>query len=594
MSVLNQDPDLNILIKSATFKNKSIEEFLITGYKFPRKSLSVLPAIYTFNFFNQKQVGAFFNSTILGVYLETIGFPENRMRYFFEKDLQKEFRKFATPWNRKFDEDIRNVNLSEIFVSLFSHLWHSKLPCYDLIGISGMEDNDSSFVKNCIWKGVSISCAALFKKVPTDRGMCCAFNSDMADTMYVDSLFSKTIMTLQALDKNWSFSSVDLPSWYIYSQEPRSKPGLTMGLQVTLDGHNDLLGAYSIDSPYDSFQAMVLPSGDFPLISQSGFRLQRGFHNLIALSATIIQADDSLRSIEPKNRGCLYPNERPLKLFQKYSQSNCIFECLLSEVQEKVKETLRFNTSCYPWYFPFVDDELQTCDPKTSNIFETLWQKSNRSCDFCMPDCNTNVYKYSLSQEPIRSCDDFNVGVSPLCNLQHRSNIYKPFLWGHQVSSQLGISNINARFISETSNNNIRNVTSMFGVGDIPIFTNTRTFYDAYNRDIATVSVFFPNPTVWMFTTTASSSWIAYISNVGGLLGLCIGISFSTVIELVWLVIRFCVEGNLRGKVKSMWQKLDNHEDESIESIDIEQAPSHEEPQSCSGDLNDQPNENKE
>lgn len=142
-----------------------------------------------------------------------------------------------------------------------------------------------------------------------------------------------------------------------------------MGLQVTLDAHTDLLDAFSIESNYDSFTVLVSPSGDFPLTNQRGFRVWRGHHTLVALTATIINADPSLRSIDPYLRGCMFPDEYQLKLYKNYSQANCLFECTLNYAQKVATSySAKTNNPCTPWYYPFIDGEQLTCDPYATKV----------------------------------------------------------------------------------------------------------------------------------------------------------------------------------------------------------------------------------
>jgi len=64
--------------------------------------------------------------------------------------------------------------------------------------------------------------------------------------------------------------------------------------------------------------------------------------------------------------------------------------------------------------------------------------------------------------------------------------------------------------------------------------------YDAYEKDIAVLRVFFDSSTVMQFSSQPMQSWIDYFSAVGGALGLCIGLSIITVIEVIWLCLRLC------------------------------------------------------
>jgi hypothetical protein len=62
--------------------------------------------------------------------------------------------------------------------------------------------------------------------------------------------------------------------------------------------------------------------------------------------------------------------------------------------------------------------------------------------------------------------------------------------------------------------------------------------YDAYQKDIAVLNVFFDSSTVMQFKSQPRQSWTDYFAAVGGALGLCIGLSVMTIIELIWLCLR--------------------------------------------------------
>ncbi len=122
--------------------------------------------------------------------------------------------------------------------------------------------------------------------------------------------------------------------------------GLKMGLSVMLDGHTDILEPYTIDSDFRSFEIVISSPGDFPLTFQKGFKIKSGHRNLVALSAIRIDADDTLRDIDPIDRGCLFGDETSSLVFHKrYSQANCFLECSLSVAQEKLKEVNNQNNS---------------------------------------------------------------------------------------------------------------------------------------------------------------------------------------------------------------------------------------------------------
>ena len=62
--------------------------------------------------------------------------------------------------------------------------------------------------------------------------------------------------------------------------------------------------------------------------------------------------------------------------------------------------------------------------------------------------------------------------------------------------------------------------------------------YDAYEKDIAILQIYFKSPTIIEYGTFPSQTWIDFFSSIGGLLGLCIGMSIVTFIEIFWLILQ--------------------------------------------------------
>ena len=56
------------------------------------------------------------------------------------------------------------------FPHLFRLLRHTSLPCLS------SEHNPAHMLLQCIWAGEEFECGKIFTPVPTDSGMCCAFN----------------------------------------------------------------------------------------------------------------------------------------------------------------------------------------------------------------------------------------------------------------------------------------------------------------------------------------------------------------------------------------------------------------------------------
>ena len=415
------------------------------------------------------------------------------------------------------------------FVTFFTFFWYSTLPCFDVKGITSEENGQGALLKYCIWKGKNLPCSSIFKKVTTDQGMCCAFNKEEADKIFVQSEYTEAMKKLQNYDQQNTFENSSVSDWYRAKNEPVSQPGFNLGLTVMLDAHTDLLADFTINSDFKGFLAAIIPKNDFPLTFQRGFEIKPGHINMVALTAIKIDADEDIQVIKPEDRNCLFSNEnRLMKLHQQYSQANCLFECALFTAQ---------NVSglfCTPWFFPFQDSKFKMCNPSKSKqlIHEMENGVSSDSCSHCLPDCNQVVYQKSVTNQQFRKCDEKNFGMSPLCNLKNLGVLSRPQIWGQTVLSQLNGSKLNTSNVQS----NVRYLYPTLLPNDI--FINSMREYDAFENDIAILSVFFESSTVLQYTTKQSRTWVDFISAVVGYGGLFIGFSIVTVFEIIGLLLK--------------------------------------------------------
>jgi len=80
------------------------------------------------------------------------------------------------------------------------------------------------------------------------QGMCCAFNKEDADKIFIDSKYTRILNKLETHEKKRAFDNASDPLWY--KDEPKSQAGRKLGLEVVIDAHNDLLTEFSISSDF--------------------------------------------------------------------------------------------------------------------------------------------------------------------------------------------------------------------------------------------------------------------------------------------------------------------------------------------------------
>ncbi len=151
-----------------------------------------------------------------------------------------------------------------------------------------------------------------------------------------------------------------------------------------------------------------------------------------------------------------------------------------------------------------------------------------------MTDCSKTMYEHMVTAIPFRRCDSSNFGVSQFCILKNKFML-RPNKFAAQIEKEYESNNEYPAFIS-ILDSSMRRFSRTIAKGDIfPL--NDKT-YDAYNKDIALVHIYFRKATVIQLGSSQSMSWVDFFSNVGGLLGLVLGMGIVSLIELVWLCLR--------------------------------------------------------
>jgi hypothetical protein len=432
----------------------------------------------------------------------------------------------------------KNTDQKTVLHNFLSIMWYSKLPCFDIRGLTSGKDGEKSILKLCQWKGKKVPCSAIFKKVATDKGVCCAFNKPKADQIFAKSTYTTIIERLENEEKMAAMDKITSPDFNLGESELVSQSGTKMGLTVMLDAHTDLLAEFSVNSDFKGFTATVLPPSSFPLLSQNEFEIKPGHINVFAMTAIKLDADEGIRNIEPFKRNCYFEDEvTRVTLFMNYSQANCLLECTLKYAQHILQMSSNNSQPCTPWFLPFIDNKSSMCDPwQKFEIFEIIAnQVPQNACSYCLPDCNRVIYQPIISTQEFRVCDEKNFGMTDLCSLT--SIEPKPQIWGDQVLDQLLESKIlnesNLKDQVMSSKRKIKNISL-----PEPMFTKLYRSYDAFEKDIAVLKVYFSSPIVMQYMTKESKTWFDFISTVGGNGGLFIGFSIVTILELAYAILR--------------------------------------------------------
>ena len=430
----------------------------------------------------------------------------------FDPVFQEDILINKTLMTNQIVDSITRLDMTSSYPALLSTFWNSGMPCTD--------SEDNAIMKYCEWKGLPVSCSAIFSTFPTDLGMCCTFNMRAAEQLFLGATYSNLIQNLQYLEKHKVQEQL--------LGNLTTEPGKHKGLIVVLDSHSDVLSASSIDVETKGFVGLITQGGNFPQKNLGGFDITSGHKHSVALSATIVKADDALQGVNTDSRNRSFEWENSLlRIYKYYTQSNCIFECNLFYVQDQLNQT------CTPWYFPTPENHPTICDPwQAVQIIEAMSNVPKDKCNRCLPDCESTILKGRISSAPLRKCQMNSLGRNLFCKRDVDTKLTLQFL------AELLEPAYRSRFdtLPYFFKNNYFSPERKFGIsllyGDI--FESTNKRYNALDQDIAEVEIFFETPYALELKRSCTMNWIDYFSNVGGIYGLVLGMGIISFIELFW------------------------------------------------------------
>ncbi|XP_055591069.1 pickpocket protein 28-like [Uranotaenia lowii] len=227
---------------------------------------------------------------------------------------------------------------------------------------------------------------------------------------------------------------------------------------------------YLCRGPLQSFKLLLHSPDDYPLMSKKYIRIPIDQDVMIAVKPQMITTASSLHDYTPERRQCFFNHERTLQFFQIYTQDNCELECLTNYT--------RIACGCVKFSMPR-GTETEVCDidklwcirRAEISLMEMRMEDQRYYCN-CLPACTSIQYSVEITQTDL--------------DLQSWMESYEPGSTGNP-----GIS-------------------------------------------LANVKVYFKEA---QFITSKRSELygvIDFLANCGGLLGLCLGVSVLSLVEIVY------------------------------------------------------------
>ena len=329
-------------------------------------------------------------------------------------------------------------------------------------------------IKLCKFGMEKIDCEATFSSVLTDEGLCCTFNA-----VHPRLLF-KNFEQQDHVGED-STDEVEYMTWtpekgYSNSEKtPYPKPvkGPGSNMGLTLILNADVANYHCSSTSSSGFKVLLHSPIETPKMANFGFFVSPGLETKVVITPKISEASEVIRKVPVKQRQCVFADEANLSYYNIYSKKNCEMECTSKLTEE--------TCGCTLYYMPrtFGDGSI-ICNRKKASCYEKVLydiahSETNYSCNYCLPACFEINYDREIS------------------------------------SSKLGTGFITSETIPSRDVNYIHN-------------------------NLAIIHIFFNDNAYGGFTKSELIGFTEFLSNTGGLLGLFMGFSVISLIEIIYFL----------------------------------------------------------
>ncbi|XP_071443236.1 pickpocket protein 28-like [Hetaerina americana] len=349
---------------------------------------------------------------------------------------------------------------------------------------------------HCNWeKKKKRCCGNLFRPILTDEGVCYTFNM-----LSTNQIFSKN-MTVEGFDESYGSTPIHT-SWTEWNADdgypngesieayPKRGPGAgaTSGLHILLTAKPE---EYDNCVTMKGFKVLLHNPSEFPMMKQQFFRAQFGQDAAISVKPNIMGTSADLQDYTPSRRQCIFQRESHLWLFTHYTQQNCELECI-------VNATLK-NCQCMMFFIP--RHNFPICGVGSLKCINKVTEQLQQM-----------EIVHDISHDRGKTSNSGECNCLPACmELNYEA---EPSTGEKAVKFLIG------------SKNGTRGLAKI-QVGKLSIFFKERQF-TTKRRD-------------QLYDQTD------FIANCGGLLGLFMGFSFLSLVEIVYFF-TFRLFNNIRGK----------------------------------------------
>ncbi|XP_062558078.1 pickpocket protein 28-like [Armigeres subalbatus] len=327
---------------------------------------------------------------------------------------------------------------------------------------------------SCVFRGVMYDFDHLFSTMLTEEGICYTFNGlaaeDLLKVKVNSSLFGKHRSPHWTLDGGYS-NKANLTSFPYRTIGPGALAGLSVML-ISLDKNLE----YSCSGPVQGYKVLLHSPADYPQITNRFIHIPIDQEVMIAVKPQIIQNSRKLEYYSPKRRQCFLSRDRSLRFFRVYTQDNCNLECLTNYTLQRCG-CVRFSM--------IRSEDMPVCETKQM---------------FCMQDAETELLEMGVVDDESVSnfhtkCDCMPACTSVDYDVEITQNEFEVVEWGVAYGQSR------------------KDLDGLFA---------------------AHLKIYYKNAQITKQKRSELYGITDFLANCGGLLGLCLGVSLLSLVELCY------------------------------------------------------------
>lgn len=347
--------------------------------------------------------------------------------------------------------------------------------------------------KSCDWNTNPVPCDTLFQKIITREGVCFTMNALKADEIVRPKILRKKLFLA-----NEKFRQNLTTTVYPFKG---SVNDVSAEFAITLKEYEDY-DDKSCRRFSTGFNVYFQDSADMPQASIHSYMVKPNQIMSMTFKFDSISASEDLISYPIQTRKCYFPNEPYLKFFLTYTESNCRLECFANYT--------KYLCGCVAFYMPH-DESTRIC--------ESTYM-------LCVQVAETILYGHITKQrfdlfKEIYSKYDTRVNESYIMYGREFADACNCLPTCDSVSYDADVTQIEYDFEYY--------LNSFCSRSD-----NCAIYNESYKY--AKIEWIFKRPSFVGMSRSTIFGVTEFISECGGLLGLFLGFSFLTIVEIIYYV----------------------------------------------------------